>query len=149
MLQKSDLEDNIAEYIAERLPHAEIRVLFDIGANVGWFTSQFLRAYPNCECYLFEPVTSNYEAIPSTLNNYPETNPFPRTKCFRVALGLVGNYNLDSAESGTIWQGANATLGLLGETALPTRRSHLAFSRLSRGGFLLPNRLPAQACAFL
>src|SRR6266513_1513841 len=89
MLQKSDLEDNIAEYIAERLPHAEIRVLFDIGANVGWFTSQFLRAYPNCECYLFEPVTSNYEAIPSTLNNYPETNPFPRTKCFRVALGLA------------------------------------------------------------
>ena len=45
MLQKSDLEDDIAAYIAERLPQAEMKVLLDVGANVGWFATQFLKAY--------------------------------------------------------------------------------------------------------
>jgi FkbM family methyltransferase len=88
MLQKWDLEDDIAAYIAERLPQAEMKVLFDVGANVGWFTTQFLKAYADCECYLFEPVTANFEEIRTTLGRFPETNPFPRTKCFRVAMGL-------------------------------------------------------------
>ncbi len=89
MLHKSDLEDNIAEYISDRIPHAKIGTLFDVGANIGWFTWQFLRAYPECRCYLFEPVTANFEKIQANLDRFPEINAFPRTKCFRLALGLV------------------------------------------------------------
>jgi FkbM family methyltransferase len=89
MLHKSDLEDNIAEYIAERVPKAKIDVLFDVGANIGWFTWQFLRTYPECKCYLFEPVTVNHEKIRANLERFPELNAFPRTQCFRLALGLV------------------------------------------------------------
>src|SRR5205085_11459309 len=89
MLQKSDLDDDIAAYIAERLPQAEMKVLFDVGANVGWFTTQFLKAYADWQCYLFEPVTANFEEIRTTLGRFPETNPLSRTKCCRVALGLT------------------------------------------------------------
>ena len=135
MLQKSDLEDNITEYIAERLPHAEIKILFDVGANVGWFTSQFLKAYPNCECYLFEPVTANYEAIPSTLNNYPETNPFPRTKCFRVALGLVPEHSRVTAIPGVTVNrviGTNPTLEPVEEVEIITGDAFCAEHRIDR-----------------
>jgi FkbM family methyltransferase len=100
MLQKSDLEDDIAAYIAERLPQAEMKVLFDVGANVGWFTTQFLKAYADCECYLFEPVTANFEEIRTTLGRFPETNPFPRTKCFRVAMGLTAEQSRVTAVPG-------------------------------------------------
>ena len=84
MLQKSDLDDDIAAYIAERLPQAEMKILFDIGANVGWFTTQFLKAYADCQCYLFEPVTANFEEIRTTLGRFPETNPFA-TNCASFA----------------------------------------------------------------
>ena len=100
MLQKSDLEDDIAAYLAERLPQAEMRVLFDVGANVGWFATQFLKSYPACECYLFEPVSSNFEQIRTTLGHFPETNPFARTKCFRVAMGMVGERSRVTAVPG-------------------------------------------------
>jgi FkbM family methyltransferase len=100
MLQKSDLDDDIAAYIAERLPQAEMKILFDVGANVGWFTTQFLKAYPGCECYLFEPVTANFEEIRTTLGRFPETNPFSRTKCFRVAMGLTAERSRVTAVPG-------------------------------------------------
>ena len=100
MLQKSDLDDDIAAYIAERLPQAEMKILFDIGANVGWFTTQFLKAYADCQCYLFEPVTANFEEIRTTLGRFPETNPFSRTKCFRVAMGLTAERSRVTAVPG-------------------------------------------------
>ena len=100
MLQKSDLEDDIAAYIAERLPQAEMKVLFDVGANVGWFTTQFLKAYPDCECYLFEPVTTNFDEIRATLGRFPETKPFPRSKCFRVGMGIVAEHSRVTAVPG-------------------------------------------------
>lgn len=100
MLQKWDLEDDIAAYIAERLPQAEMKVLFDVGANIGWFTTQFLKAYADCECYLFEPVSSNFNEIPATLGRFPETHPFPRTKCFRVGMGVVAERSRVTAVPG-------------------------------------------------
>ena len=89
MLQKRELEDDIAAYIAERLPQAEMKVLFDVGANIGWFTTRFLKAYADCECYLFEPASAKFNEIRATLARFPETDPFVRTKCFRVGMGVV------------------------------------------------------------
>ena len=100
MLQKGDFEDDIAAYIAERLPHAEMKVLFDVGANIGWSTTQFLKAYADCECYLFEPVSSNFNEIRATLGRFPETHPFPRTKCFRVGMGVVAERSRVTAVPG-------------------------------------------------
>ena len=57
-LHKNDLEDNIGEYILERLPWAKIQTVFDVGANRGWFTYQLHQSYPNACFYLFEPISS-------------------------------------------------------------------------------------------
>jgi FkbM family methyltransferase len=55
-LHKSDLEDDIAAYQVERLPFLRVETVFDVGANIGWFTWQFSRVYPDSHYYLFEPV---------------------------------------------------------------------------------------------
>src|SRR5229473_3384606 len=89
MLHISDLEDNIAEYIARRLPTANMDVMFDVGSNIGWFTQQFLRSFRQCQCYLFEPVSVIFSKLQENLETFSDLNPFPRTRCFRLALGLT------------------------------------------------------------
>ncbi|MBV9785994.1 MAG: FkbM family methyltransferase [Acidisphaera sp.] len=89
MLHRSDLEDDIAAYLVDRLPSARIKTVFDVGANIGWFSYQFLRAYPECNCYLFEPVTSNFERIRPNLVGLEGLNANGRIKCFKLGLGLT------------------------------------------------------------
>lgn len=88
MLCKNDIEDDIGAYIADRIPNAEMRVVFDVGANVGWWTYKFLQHYRDCEFFLFEPVTSLHDQIVQILGTHAARhNPFPRVKTFRIALG--------------------------------------------------------------
>ncbi len=56
MLHRSDLKDDIAIYIKDRVSKARIQTAFDVGANVGWAILQFLKAYPECEVWSFKPV---------------------------------------------------------------------------------------------
>lgn len=65
-LHKNDLEDNIPAYIRDRLPNYSADILFDVGANHGWFTRQFLLSYPEIKVHAFEPV--------STIHDYMRTN---------------------------------------------------------------------------
>jgi FkbM family methyltransferase len=104
MLCKSDLEDDIASYIAERLPEAKMEVVFDVGANIGWFTYVFMKQFRECEFYLFEPVTSIFEQIRPNLEKHASLyHPFPRVKPFRQALGMA-------IESGNVTKKPNVTI---------------------------------------
>jgi len=56
-------------------------IVFDVGANVGQSTAEYLKKFPDAHIYCFEPVTSTFHRLEQTLkgNN--------RVDCFRVALG--------------------------------------------------------------
>src|SRR5271169_611415 len=87
MLCKNDLEDNIAAYIIDRIPHATMTTVFDVGANVGWFTFQFGSVYRDAKFHLFEPVASLHRRIPSTFDLVPDAKILERSKLNNVALG--------------------------------------------------------------
>lgn len=87
MLLKNDLEDDIAIYLKERLPKFSPRVCFDVGANLGWFSYQFLKQFDSVEVYCFEPVKSIFNDLKSNLSRFPEINPFPRCHLINSALG--------------------------------------------------------------
>jgi len=87
MLHKSDIEEDIATYIKERVPAARIETIFDVGSNIGWVTLQFLMAFPECEVWAFEPVASIHAGLKANLSRFPQANPFPRAHCVHAALG--------------------------------------------------------------
>ncbi len=88
MLCKNDIEDDIGFYLIDRIPNINMNVVFDVGANVGWWTFRFIQHYNDCQFYLFEPVSSLHGKIEATLNTHAaHLNPFPRVKTFRLALG--------------------------------------------------------------
>ena len=115
MLHKSDLEDDIAVYIRDRVPKARIETVFDVGANVGWATLQFLKAFPGCEVWSFEPVGSLNDDLKENLARFSLYSPFPRTHCVKVALG-------DREESAEITSQPGVTVNRIGENpnAWPT-----------------------------
>jgi FkbM family methyltransferase len=85
-LHKSDLEDNIAEYIHERMPAYQMDVLVDCGANAGWFTYQFLRVYSSVKSYCLEPVPSIANALKKNLSGFPDLDIDSRVFVHQTAI---------------------------------------------------------------
>lgn len=59
--------------ITDRLPK-DIKVIYDVGANVGGFAEVMKRKYPKAEVYCFEPVFENYDAL---IANVPWAHNLP------------------------------------------------------------------------
>ncbi|MCP9818145.1 FkbM family methyltransferase [Synechococcus sp. Cruz-9H2] len=96
-LHRSDLEDSIAAYIQERLPMAAMDVVFDVGANHGWFTYLFLQHYPQAHYYLFEPVASIHAECYTNLSKFPIFCE-ERTLISRLALSSTDGQGMITAE---------------------------------------------------
>jgi FkbM family methyltransferase len=88
MLCKNDIEDDIALYIAERVPNVQMNTVLDVGANVGWWTFKFIQHFKEAKFYLFEPVTSLHDQILPLLTKHAgRHDPATRVEIFRLALG--------------------------------------------------------------
>ena len=48
----------------------DIRVVFDIGANIGDFTLTAYRSFPNAHIYSFEPVSTTYKRLCENVSDY-------------------------------------------------------------------------------
>jgi len=53
-------------------------VVFDIGANFGWYSLNIAKKYPNAQIYAFEPVPSSFDVLSRNiaLNNLKNVNVF-------------------------------------------------------------------------
>lgn len=49
-----------------------IRVIFDVGANIGSITLAAARSFPNAHIYSFEPVRATYQILSESIKNYSE-----------------------------------------------------------------------------
>ena len=56
--------------LTQALPE-KVKVLFDVGANVGGFSYVMKQKYPDVKLYCFEPVAINYDAL---IEYLPEAN---------------------------------------------------------------------------
>ena len=50
----------------------DIRVVFDVGANIGSVTLAAARSFPNSHIYSFEPVRVTYQILCENIKNYSE-----------------------------------------------------------------------------
>ena len=48
----------------------DIRVIFDVGANIGSVTLAAARSFPNAHIYSFEPVSTTYKRLCENLSDY-------------------------------------------------------------------------------
>ena len=48
----------------------EIKVIFDIGANIGDVTLAAARSFPNAHIYSFEPVSTTYKKLCENISDY-------------------------------------------------------------------------------
>lgn len=67
--------------IAHHLPTVRLRVIFDVGANTGQTTREFLTWYPTADIYCFEPVAETFRHLQATLPRHG------RARGFQLALG--------------------------------------------------------------
>jgi FkbM family methyltransferase len=85
-LHKSDLEDDIAAYIASRMPAYQMGVLVDCGANHGWFTYQFLKAFPGMQAHCIEPVPTISEELVANLSRVLDSEAHSAVRLHKLAL---------------------------------------------------------------
>ncbi|MBT9132721.1 MAG: 2-O-methyltransferase NoeI [candidate division WS2 bacterium] len=55
-----------------RLNRDDIRVIFDVGANIGNVTLAAARSFPNAHIYAFEPVSTTYKRLCENVGDYKD-----------------------------------------------------------------------------
>lgn len=90
LLRQIGLEVSYAKYwplltdrkvYATLLPDTPIKIIFDVGANIGQTAERFRSSFPQAEIFCFEPFRKNFEALKQNLGRQPKIKPF------QIALG--------------------------------------------------------------
>jgi FkbM family methyltransferase len=55
---------------------SNVRVVFDVGANVGQTADYYVRAFPSAQIYSFEPVAATYKSLVEHLAGLPRVRTF-------------------------------------------------------------------------
>ena len=63
------------------LPRYMPEVIFDVGANVGQSTRQYISWFPQSQIYCFEPISSTFVELKKNIKR------FSNVHCFKLALG--------------------------------------------------------------
>ena len=78
--------------IQRDLPKHSMKVLFDVGANIGQTVDKFRQAFPDSEIYSFEPVSSSFEKLVSSFGDIDGVT------CVKAAIGDSNCYVKVTAE---------------------------------------------------
>ncbi len=86
-------------YLLKNLP--ENSLVFDVGANIGWYSTNLAYKFKKGQVYSFEPFTQNYNKLISHI----EDNKLNNIKPFKIAIGqkqenLSINYNTNEDNLG-------------------------------------------------
>lgn len=68
---------DVFEDLKFRIPALQIRMIFDVGANVGQSSLEFRRRFPSAEILSFEPVPSTFEQLRKNLGSAANIRAFP------------------------------------------------------------------------
>jgi precorrin-6B methylase 2 len=64
----------------------DIKVVFDVGANIGQTATTFNDSFTTAQIYSFEPVKNTFESLVAN------TRKYDRVKCFQLALGETNEF---------------------------------------------------------
>ena len=95
------------QFMAHRIDENESYLMLDIGANIGLFTRQMLKAFPYIErAICIEPAPGNFQCLQFNLNNIGTMDvklfnfalgPIDSTMTFYQEISNMGNYSLNAA----------------------------------------------------
>jgi FkbM family methyltransferase len=95
--------------LAHALPGYRVETVFDVGANVGQSTKDYLRKFPDARIYSFEPVRSTFQQLEANLTGQN------RVRCFQLAFGAL-------PQQGTmVLEGKSVMFFLSGESRPPPK----------------------------
>lgn len=60
-------EERVTNYLLSELSLSSDDIVFDVGANIGWYSCLLSRAFPGIEIHCFEPDPENYDTLISNL----------------------------------------------------------------------------------
>lgn len=67
-------EEDITDYLLNNLELKVGDIVFDVGANIGWYSNLFSKHFPDVEVHCFEPDPGNYEILKSNLERNNSKN---------------------------------------------------------------------------
>jgi FkbM family methyltransferase len=75
-----------------------VKVVFDVGANVGQTTEHYVRAFPCAQIYSFEPVAVTYKSLVKRVSGWPRVKTFQlafadRNRAARIQLAALSVQN--------------------------------------------------------
>lgn len=89
---------NVLYDIKALLPKSIPNIIFDVGANVGQSSKQYVEWYPGAQIYSFEPISSVFNELQKNLVKYD--NVFPFQLAFSSAKGQANiSISCDSSSS--------------------------------------------------
>lgn len=68
---------NFISEVQSRMAHWPIRIIFDVGANIGITALEFSDSFPGAAIYAFEPVRSNFKQMEQNLIGKSEIKRLP------------------------------------------------------------------------
>jgi FkbM family methyltransferase len=74
---------DIFEDLKNYLPNLQIRIVFDVGANIGQSCSTYLNRFPGSTIYCFEPVDATFRQLQSNVGSQDNVHSF------KLALGAT------------------------------------------------------------
>jgi FkbM family methyltransferase len=80
---------------------SDIRIIFDVGANVGQTTRLFREQFPDSQIYSFEPISNTYEELLANTRN------LSNVKYFRVAFGSTDSVVKVFLQEGSVFNSLN------------------------------------------
>jgi len=83
---------DVFEDIVKSLPDYRIKIIFDVGANVGQSALQYARIFPDASIYSFEPVSKSFKSLVKA------SKGSKNIKCFQIALSSSSGKGVISAE---------------------------------------------------
>lgn len=70
-------EEDLTNYLLNNLNLKEGDVIFDVGANIGWYSNLLSKYFKGVEIHSFEPDPENFEILVSNLERNKSENVFP------------------------------------------------------------------------
>ena len=70
-------EEELTNYFLKKINLSEGHVVFDIGANIGWYSNLFSKYFNDIEVHSFEPDPENYKLLLTNIENNNALNVIP------------------------------------------------------------------------
>ena len=135
--------DHAVDIARFRKDSKQVRIIFDVGANIGQSALSYSQNFPDAEIFSFEPISETFQQLQANVSSND------RIKCFNIAMGCeIGSIQV-RLQSCSLWNsllnnGQNSTgreetvrVVTLDEFLKQKKISHIDILKIDAEGLIL------------